>query len=403
MPPEQQLQNQQQPIPALPSSGGHLKLIGIFVLVCALGVGGFYAYLQYLSKDQATQANQYTDEVRNIVALQGQGDYAAASQKMQELQTVVAQAEATGSESGLTPKQEAIINQRSLVQYKASGEQEDALEYIRNLKKNIMNPELSAEVRAENLSRLAFTYCSFGRDPETLAEIFKGEPFSKYWVDSDSALSARRLLEWAYNEISPSARTAAQIGRWYINRALIRPLDAETEAQYIDLTKKYLGEAETLDVQEIQKRGTKYTNTRQYAGYLYWRAFIINGLVAKGDTTYTVEDARKAYSELRDTILAQNNASSQQLLPYSHVLEAKFIMVIEKDEAKAKEHLAEAIRLVRADPYVETNELAEFARDSWGQQWGGYVVTAIKDMAELDPTFKKFIEEEVLPNKIQKS
>lgn len=396
MPPEQQFQS--QPEQGSPVAGGHLKVIGTFVLVCVLAVGGFYLYLQYLSEAEAPQANQYTDEVRNILSLQKQGDYEGAAQEFAELEEA---AQAEGGE--LSTKQEAILNQRSLVQYKASGEQEDALEYIRRLKENITNPELTPEVRAENLSRLAFTYCSFGRDPETLAEIFKDEPFSQYWVDGDSALSARRLLEWAYNEISPSARTAAQIGRWYINRALIRPLDDETKAQYIDLTKKYLGEAEQLNTAEIQKRGNAYTRTRQYAGYLYWRAFMINGLVAIGDKTYATEDARAAYKELRATILAQDNASSLQLLPYSHVLEAKFISVIEKDEAAAKEHLAEAVKLVRSDPYVKTNEFAEFARDSWGQQWGGYVVTSILDMAALDPIFKAFIEEEVIPNNIRTS
>ncbi len=369
-------------------------VLGLFFVIL---LGLFYVYLQNKSLGVIEiQDAPAGGKVQDILALAKDGDFSAASSEIKNLE-----AEAASGTVSLSDDKQATLNHRYLITYKASGEQSDAIEYIRRLKENVLNLELPAERRADDLSRLAFTYCSFGRDEETIREIFKGEPFSQYWVEGDTALGARKLLEWAYNDISPNARAAAQIGRWYVNRALIRPLDKATIDQYLDLTKRYVGEAETLNAQEIAKRGSKYTSSRQYAGYLYWHAFIVNGLIAMGDKTYTVAQARAEYDNLRKIILAQDNASSLQLLPYAYIVEAKFITVIDKDEAKAKMHLKEAIRLVRADPYPKTNEFAEFARDSWNQKWGGYVVTAVADMAALDPEFRAFIEDEVLPNKIR--
>ena len=295
----------------------------------------------------------------------------------------------------LSEQKQASLNRRYLIKYRVSGNNTDAIEYLRRLKANVLNVNLPAESRAEDLSRLALTYCSFARDEGTLREIFTGEPFEQYWVEGDGALSTRKLLEWAYNDVDPSPRTALDLARWYVNRAIIRPLDSETKTQYIKLAKSYVAEGEELNREDVAADGDKYLLTRRYAAYLYWRAFTMHALMMLGDKTYEKE-AKTAYDDFRRTVLEQNNASSLQLLPYSYVVQANFISKLYGDKETAKVLLAKAMQLVRADPYRHTNEFEEFTRDTWGNAWAGLVTAAIRDMMDVSPEFKEFIEKEVL-------
>ncbi|MSU73918.1 hypothetical protein EXS56_02130 [Candidatus Kaiserbacteria bacterium] len=370
-------------------------VLGLFFVIL---LGLFYVYLQnkattevvQLQELKATEVQELrTAEVKNILVLARVGDYKASAAEVDALLAKQAAGEV------LTAQQQASLNRRYLFKYKVSGDTEDVIEYLRRLKMNVLNPELSAEARAEDLSRLALSYCSFARDEDTLRAIFTGEPFSQYWVEGDGALSTRKLLEWAYNGIDPSPRTALDLARWYVNRAIIRPIDAKTTSQYVDLAKEYLEDGDDLNREHIEKDGNKYLLTRRYAAYLYWRAFTMHALMMLGDKTYE-QEAKTAYDEFRKVVLEQNNTSSLQLLPYSYVVQANFVTKLYGDKEKAKTLLADAIRLVRADPYRHTNEFEEFTRDTWGNAWAGLVTAAIRDMMDVSPEFKIFIENEVL-------
>ena len=388
----------------------YLKIILVLVVIVAAAVIGVGAYIgsMHLGFNQSgvralsgtflepVLPVKVSDDVKDILKMRAEGDVDVMAAKIDEYTS-------RENYTELTDEEKAIVNSNYIAKYRQSGALEDALVTVRKLKENILNNNLSRERRAQDIDMLALTYCTFGRDQETLNEIFRDEPFKRFWVEGDGALSARKMLEWGYNDVYKNARTAIQIGRWYINRALVRPLDPKTIEEYKVLAKQYMAEADDLNQKEIEKYGETYLNSRRYISYLYWRTFIRNGLIALGDTGYDAQQERARYEALRKVIKEQKNAVSWQFIPFTYMVEAHFAHLIDKDDDKARALIAQSIDAMRSDPNPKANELAEFAKDSWGQQWGGFVVSAITNAAEISPDFKKFMEEEVLTDVYQNS
>jgi hypothetical protein len=376
--------------------------IGAGGVIIAIVVGlGMYIGSMYLGFNQAGMRKLYgtplqpllpvlvRDDIKDIIPTRAKGDVKGLAVKLTEYTR-------PDVYDKLTDDEKAVVNSNYIAKYRATGAEEDAILTVRHLKQNILNANLSRERRAQDIDTLALTYCTFGRDQDTLKEIFTGEPFNRFYVEGDGALSARKMLEWAYNDVYKNARTAIQIGRWYPNRALVRPLDPQTVEEYKILSKKYMAEADELNQQEIEKFGQVYLNSRRYVSYVYWRIFIRNGLIALGDTTLNAEEERAKYEELRQLIIKQNNATSWQFIPFTYIVEANFAHVIDKDDDKARALIDKAMDAMRSDPDQKADELAEFIKDSWGQKWGGFVVSSIQNAAEISPEFKKMVEDEII-------
>ena len=308
------------------------------------------------------------------------------------------------SNSELSPVEKSNLANYSSGLYRETGDNTYALKYIKNLKQVILDPEQSNVERAKRLNDLATIFCGFGRDESTMREIFKDEPFSKFWVEGDGALSAKKLLEWSYEEFGKRPMSAIFLSRWYVNRNLVRNLDKKTIDENNKMAIVYLREADNLVKQEILKDKNFYY-TYEYGIYMFWKPFIVTGLkqldskivLDKSQELYTYPNLRKYYKD----IVKRNNLNSStnfnySLLITSSVLDAYFGYKENKNKEEAIKKLDEAIGLMRNDIKLDTNGYIEFMSDSANAgPESGTVVKATLEMGKLYPTFGLFMEERI--------
>lgn len=284
--------------------------------------------------------------------------------------------------------------------YRTSGEESYLKEYIDRLKKVVLDPEQSKLEKAKRLNELATLFCGLGRDTDTLSEIFKGEPFSKYWVEGDGALSAKKLLEWSYSEFGKRPMSAIFLSRWYVNRTLVRDLDAKTKKENLKMARKYLTEADELVKEEVL-RYKYFTDTYEYNIYEFWKTFIIVGMHKIDPNSITDNELKEhnftKYGEKQRLKIKQSGISNSTYFPYSilmvaNVLDAYFAYNENNDKFEANQKLIETMNLIKKDQNLKTNTYIEFMSDSVNAgPESGIVVKATQAMRKINVNFDVFM------------
>ncbi len=296
----------------------------------------------------------------------------------------------------LTAAQLDYARRNLLSKYRATGNPNDSLDAVRELKKTVLDERMPIARRAESLSTLANSICWFGRSPEVLAAIFDEPPFDGYW-HGDPTLANRDLLLLSYEKYTPTAKTASSLAYWYADQVILsdlisvktKKLDKQTHITYVAEAKRYIAESEVLAAQEA-KTSSKYTDSTRYIGYLYRRAFAIGALASVGELEKT--DYQEAYALFHSEAARRTTAVSLQYTPFAHVLEARFEKNFGAPDSVVVGHLKAALAAIDSDPNPQSNEIVDFIRDKALDIEGRYSWHAIHQMRKELKEFDVFVE-----------
>lgn len=291
-----------------------------------------------------------------------------------------------------SPEQVRTARYNSASLYVESGVQEDLLTSINALKENFLDETASDRRRANSAYKLLYFYCGYGRDDATIREVFRGEPFERFWVDGDPRGSAMRAMKWLYEDFHRTPLAAMQMAKGASGRLITEPdLTPAEREEVIATTKSFLAEGDRLLNRRLLT-SDNYPESTQYASDMYWRAFNIMVLDQAGEPEFAGA-GDVAYEALFEVINGQSgeNAHSGRYLPFAYVLQAYFAHEAGADRAEVAEHLGRAIEYVENDPLTERNHLVEFIYDSRNHEEGGPVLYAIRQMAEVDDEFGSFV------------
>lgn len=359
--------------------------------VAAVAVWGVLTYLGvdvrqviFGSSDQQQVQEERSSEV--VVTNVRSGDYESASDAYNK---IVANEAANPEQRALAVWSAAEIN------YKLSGDIQDAVDGIRELKETVLDTRVSPRVRAGSLrTMVGIYYGSAGRHPAVFEEMFRGEPFNQYLVPGDGYLSTRKLHEWAYS-IYPTSNVAIKLAQWFVIEPFENDeLTVEEIDSYLAEAQRYLNEAAALEELELELEGPRLTESRRYASNQYWVTFIQTALALhEDDGSY---DYAQAYEDLFTFLRNSPNGEVAQYLPYAHWLYANFLVKFDGDVAAAQEQLAQTISLVENDPRPEANEFASFVRNTPVEGTElisdqNFFTSMVKDMVAIDENFASFI------------
>lgn len=371
------------------SAGVTIAVLGIFFgALIFLGSDTKQIFVEQIS-DFANKTE--TERGSEILSSQTVTDYVRAGEYESALvayENIIENAEADPEERGLAVWVGADIK------YKITGNIEDLLQGIRELKKTALDHNVHFGLRAVSVNTLAnIYYGSAGRHPLVFEEIFKGEKFSQYRAEGDAFLSTRNLYEWSYG-MYPISNTALMIARWYaIESFENKALTGEEIEEYTEETERLLYEAKMLADQE-QSVGASM-ESRLYASYVYWTAFTRAALVKLSGELYT-ETYRDDYEQLILFLEASTNGEVAQYIPYAHWLYANMLVMIDNDIEEAKKHLNAVISAVELDPRYDANEFVVFVRNTPSKNTdlikeNNFFSEMILEMTKIDESFGAFI------------
>jgi len=335
--------------------------------------------------------NENEAVVREAMNLAKTGSYDDAATIFEEI---------VNSDDSYTATQISEARRSTIFRYRVTGEPEDSLQAVRDLKQNILDDDTSDRHRARSLNTLATAHCWFARDEKVIEEIYGEEPFSKQWK-GDPTIAVRDMLLWSYNDIYPTPKAAASLAYWYVDQVLKHDnikaeLDDQTREEYIQEAKKYIASADEL-AERDKAESSKYITRQRYVGYLYRRAFAIGGLASMGEMDI------KAYENAYDLFFKesnrQNNHNGSGFKPFAYVLQATFSQLMGQDDLIAQEFLRKAIAEVEADPVPQANELVDFIADKSFDADGRFSWHAIHSVRAVSPEFDAFVSDIELANK----
>gem|GEM_PF-1568391 len=393
--PPQNTQEPQQPIAVestAPVTHARKGFWVTMILVVAALLGA-YAYVYYMYVVPARTATLDQIMPTELIASKRSGDYQTALQIAEE---IAADPLKSANEQAL-----AVFNAGKL-RFKLSGNINELLVDIQNLKDIILDETLSQQIRVRALNTLQSSYCSSGRDPLAFEEIYKDEPFRQYLAAGDPDLSALNLAKWSY-ETFPTAFAAVRIARWHgdqiVNDANLTAVQKE---EYAETVRKYLKSGEALIGGELQ-RHPDYINSAEYAGYLFWRARGYGRLAIYGDQWYK-DRYQQTFTDVIDFVEKQNNVESNDDQYFAYQYLAQFSMVVEKDKVTAKAALDALSAKLDAleNPVVVT--FVRFIRNEYKNRPEGGSWQGILKMTRISPAYKATVEKMLtLPPSVMRS
>lgn len=377
-----------------PSSGSGSILVYLLIMmaIIVVAVGAYYAYTVHQQRNSAMTDEESAAERQGLSrkAIEARdrvqsGDYEGASDIMWEL----VQDETADPEQ----RARAVWNGAGS-NYKVTGEIEDALASIKELKKIAVDEQVSPRMRAQMISNMAgMYYGSTGRHPLVFEEMFAGEPFSQYRVPGEAYLSIQNLLKLAH-QTYPTSNTAIKLAQWYV----VEPFQDDTLSEaditsYIVEARRYLDEAATL-AEEHMASGELSEDSRRYASNLYWSNFINTGIAYLEDAPNKLE-YRQNHEEVIAFLKASPNNEVKQYLPYVHWHYANWLVKFENDTEAAHTQLRHVVEFMQSDPKPEVTEFAKFIENTpTGGEYAkdnNFFTSMILDMMALDEAFRTYV------------
>jgi len=280
------------------------RFIGITVsilVVVAVGAGIFYAYTVF-SQHSRPAADP---KVQDLVMKRQNGDYANA---VDSYKSLVSDSSKTNSDRAL-----AIMGSAG-AEFHLTGDVNTSLQDIKALKQVVLDTTLSARTRAEAVNDLASLYAESGRSPIVFQEIFKDAPFSQSLVKDSPQLSIRKLYEWSYYSISPTANAAVMLAKAYaVATSSSQQVSATDLATSNAAAEAWLKKADALVLSE-QKSDPTYPESTMYANFLYYRTLAVTRLAKSVGEPYKSEYPNDWESYIAFAQKSQNAVAKENLL-----------------------------------------------------------------------------------------
>ncbi len=367
-------------------------LIGMLVALVVIIAAGYGIWRAYGVKSVPAVA----EEGVTLRATIGSGDYEGA----------LKQYRAMVSDSNLESDRfaRATINVASA--RLKSPDLEERLGAVRDLKKAAEDAGVSPELKARTITMLALAYQESGEDKDVYFEVFSGT--YKAMRDEVRPVSMRNMLLWSYS-IYPTARASIAISLMYVkdilrkkfppvdvSQAAIDSINVKTSAE---MAKKYFSESETLFKKEEDARSTPDLVTE--ASYRYWHTFIIGMLAYLEGGTYK-DRYSSEYEAFIDYFEKNGNAEASQYLPFAYWNYATLLVLVDKDETKAKSLLNTLVEHVKNDPNPAYNEFLLVMRNHMRKiiKNGNvdFNTISLDALNKISPEFKQLVTEAMKAN-----
>lgn len=344
-------------------------------------------YFQGESQSQRELPPPDPESARGVMTAVRDGDYDTAVARYEAMQN---SEERTFT---ATEKARATWNVAD-ARYKASGDVADTIKSIQELKKVAVDSEVDIDVRAQALSTVGSAYSQSGEHPAVFGEVFAEPPYSNYVVEGNPAASTRGLLELAHRKY-PLFKNATSIASLYIRDLLIQEHVAGTspKEEYIEAARRFMQEGERLIAEELAE-SERLPRSRRYIGHYFWRAFTLGGLAYLGDDQ-GLREYHDAYADLFERIEKTSNVEAKQYTPFANWMYATFLLAIEDDKEKAREHLRKAIEFVESDPKREVNEFEQYLRNRKREvdfSKNEFLARNLVNLRVISPDFDAFFE-----------
>lgn len=298
--------------------------------------------------------------ITEIARLKAAGQYVAAVDIYREVMYA----------QNTTPDQRARATLYvSWARYNHSGNTQDLIYDIEEMKKHALNEEVNPKLRTLLINAIGSAYGS--RNSAIFDAIYSGPTFGKFRVEGDGTLSGKNLFEWSYS-VQPSAQAAVRIARWYIETSLFQKPVAVSKAEVAsrrEVGAKYLREAKALDDAE-RERYVNFEDSTDHMQFMYWYA-LESGYIARiGETSFKTS-YQEAWADYFAEAEKSEYGSSSQRKPYAHYFFANALFKVSKDVDAAKIQLDMAVDTVNSDTNPKANQFTEFVRN--GGIWEGEI------------------------------
>lgn len=270
-----------------------------------------------------------------------------------------------------------------------SGNFNDRLQDIRDLKQIILDSAVTLQTRVGALNTLAGAFTDSGTDPLAFDELFRDAPFNQFLATDDPELSTRRLYEWSYSML-PTARAAIHIAVWYSEQYVINPLQsASTTKSYAAVAEDFLKKADALSVQEAQ-RDSRYLDSFTYIDYRIWRAIVIGRLSPQIGEPYTSQYPR-VYDEFISFAKGSKNVNAQSNLFYARYIYAARL-ALDGDTKAARSQLDALADELVALENPDLNSFVRMLRNERIKRPKGINWAAAQRAFNISPSFKSAVE-----------
>lgn len=340
-----------------------VSIIGLLLLIGAIWA---FAYL-------------YTpSEPSKVLDQRAVGDYEGALLTASELQ----------NSPGLSVDEKAIAKiNATTVRYTLSGNIQDAIQSIRELKQIAADTNLSLETRAAADYAIANWFTLSGDNLEVYKEIFSGKPYESY-LNNCKSCSYRALLKATYKK-APQANAAFLIASSFIKTAF-NETDTDRIGRLVAEADRYLKEGRDLVAGGAQID----TSLNGYVSNLYWDAYTTAGLAFFGRTEYKAE-YRAKYDALISFLRTNGTVDQKRMLATALWRYGHFVMIIEDDKNLARQMFAQAVTEANASITAQSNSLTALMRYMKAQRAAGHRSTGILNLEramEISPEFKAYID-----------
>jgi tetratricopeptide (TPR) repeat protein len=283
------------------------------------------------------------------------------------------------------------VRNSAVPRYKATGNIEEYLSAIRDMKVIVSDKSVSLRHRILTLNALAGSYSQSGEEPLVYKEIYSGEPFSQFVVPGDPIATTRNLYEWGYTAY-PTAKAGVAISGLYVRDVINNPdIDEKTRANYIAQAKTYVAQSEALVGREDALQDPQSNNL---AGYKVWRAFTIGALAFLGEEPYASQ-YKSEYKKLESDFSKISNVEALQYKPFGHWMYATFLLLNNESEVLVADEIEKSVAFFNNDSNKSVNEFAEYMRN-WKDKKefanDDFLTGEVVTLMTISPEFSKFIE-----------
>ena len=386
MPPEQEVTNI-----ISPPQRNAVPLVAILFVLCVVLISAAYYYFSPQWK-----VSMHQEQISEAVSLVGAGDYDAAITASE----VVLNSVDSGSEYN---KARSV---HDVAQF-ATGERDKRIAAIRSVKETYLLNADDPFAQSRNVNAL-LGYLNAGFEQYVFDEVFRGEPFAKFYIAEDRATSIRSLAEHSF-ELAPSTESLFRIGQWYSDR--IRNLygdwnaTPEEKARYTDEILKLLDQSDELLTTELAETNGHLFQNMIEPRYYFWHSYLY-AVVAREKPEYLM-NAKRSLEKLEDIYNTRLDANGNKQaiigtrLPYAYANYAWALYEVtgEAGYPEARQNLDALIALVHENPEAHVGYYVSLIKKNialpqtkWEEVYSARMMLRLSKMHE---PFKQFIFEYV--------
>lgn len=274
--------------------------------------------------------------------------------------------------------------------FRVSGRADSLIPMIQDLKKNAIDPSVSAGVRAYSIAVLATMYNTSGRDPIIFTEVFRDKPFSDYVVPNSPDASSIRLGEWSYG-LRPTITAAAYTAQLYASLPILDPsMPKDAVDRHVKSAEMYLDLADGHAEREIAA-DAKFVESHRYLTYRNSRAIVVGLLAISKGAPYD-ERYRAEFEDALALVDTSAMTGPKDYKLFERWQYARALLSVDNDSETAKRQLDLLAQELNAFPNPDTSSFVAFLRNERGYRPQEVPWKTILAMFDVSPAFEAAVE-----------